>query len=325
MTNPFDLNEYEDDYALDGFFSSVKKALKKKGGVFKKIVKSKKNVAKKLHKKKIKIARSKANVYKRKLATGRAIRRSQMRVLRGNESIGRSIKRSRARIHADKKASEVQIHAAFLGKKYGAKLDKFKASKAFQTTKKAVGMAVGGYFLGPLVGMGGSGTLTGAIGKSLAQTAIQEGAKKVVTNKLAAQQRKKEELILRQIRGDIMSALNVDSAQIQKLQNDPDFKRIMNQMIRDGKSLEDIQAAWASSDTYQYLVRKNVPKTFERPLYNAMVSEGIPPEVARTEAPLMANELVDNAADTVEAKAGLNIKTVALALIPIAAAALLGG
>lgn len=328
--NPFDL-ECCGDHELDGLFSSLKKAAKKKASIFKGIAKKKKDIVKKAHKHKLRAAKHKLESHKRVLNTVKSVQDSKIRVIRGKQSAQSSINRSWRGIKKDKLFIDKGIHRAAFGKYGGAKVDKFKDSKGFKAVRNAVGVAVGTYFGAPLVGAAlgssavagaGGSSLTAAVGKSLASTAIEEGARKFATTKLEAQKKNHERQIFKNIRADILGALQVDQKYISQLQNDPDFKRALDKMIREGKSLEEIKSAWASSNAYQHLVREQVPKTFERPIYNAMVAEGVPQARARVEAPIIANELVDQAADNVQSKVDKN--TVFAVLVPIAATLLLG-
>lgn len=315
---------------LAGMFSSLKKAAKKKTKFIKKAVKHKTGVAKK----KLSLTKSTAKTLKK-------VQDSKLKTLRGKKSAGASFKEGMRDIKAQKLAIEKEIHRATMPKAVANRVDKVKASPAFQKTKKAVGMAVATYFAGPLVGKAvggafsaagasgigqaiaakgaamGAGSLTASIGKQLAQTGVSEVAKGEMQRRLKKRATAQQKKLAEQAYGIWKNESDNDTRNMLKLSNDPEFQAKIKQMRLEGKSYPEIEAAWANSNTFQNLVGTEVPKTAYPMLYEELRAAGVPDEYARTEAQLMADEMTGEAAGEIADASKMDMKKLLMIGLPV--------
>lgn len=299
--NPFDDLGYSDQQ-LDGLFSGLKKAIKKLNpvNVLKETVKG----AKSVHRAHINAVKNPKAEIKKRFAQG-------VKHIKDVDKF---------RLEA-----EAKIDKTLYGNKLGSKLIKLRHSKEARGAELVVGAAVASYFGGPLAGKAIMGLTKGAITKSAAikgaQTFIKLGVP-MVTKQL--KEKKENELLTAQQQNEIANATNwvlselaKDFVNIEALQNDKDFIAVVEGLLKRGASWAEIEAAWANSDTYQHLVRTEVPRTVQPMIYADMINAGIPKGVAQRESYIQSHEMTDNAASELATKKTIESNPLLIA-IPLA-------
>lgn len=289
--NPFDtaLNGYvydEHGNQLDGIGSSIKKHLKKKVNKVKKTFKKVKKIASKVNKVRKKID----DTVRRKLLPDKV------------EKAIRKIEKSPVA-----KAIAIGVASFFAGPLVLTAIGSF--SPAAAAALSASGMVSSG----------------GSFATHMTKVVAQEALKKGVSNVVKARLKDKAQKIQATMDKEQQKQINAEiDAELRTIIDDPAFVITAREMIKEGKSIEEILQLWVNSDTYSNTAVNAASNAVYPAAYDELVSAGASHTMADTVATDLSLRIGADAVEQVKADTNGNLGKVALIAIPLLMAAMGG-
>lgn len=230
-----------------------------------------------------------------------------------------------------------KVGRAVRDKTLPSKVSKELSRAAKNPIVKGAALAVAATFAGPLVAgaaskLGVTVATKAITAKTIATGAIKGAAKGLIKKEVGKKLTKKQQEAQKKIAEEQAKQLQLSQTALTNAANtanqiikSPEVQNTVGTMIDSGATPGQVVSTWVNSQNYHNVASQNAAAAVYPQIYDNFIRSGATPEMAQNLATQAAQEVGEDAANTVKANTGTDWGKIAAIGLPVAAALLIGG